>query len=91
MIGSIVTFFENLTSLQKLIWIVGCLSIFWILEGLYPLKKHQYNKWKHAKTNLILLGSTMIINVVFGLITVGVFLWIETTNFGLLNMVDWPV
>ena len=39
MIGSIVTFFENLTSLQKLIWIVGCLSIFWILEGLYPLKK----------------------------------------------------
>ena len=84
----IVTFFENLTSLQKFIWIVGCLSLFWILEGVYPLKKHQYNKWKHAKTNLVLLLSTMIINVVFGLITVGVFTWIQTTNFGLLNMVD---
>ena len=91
MIDSIVTFFENLTSLQKLLWIVGCLSVFWILEGVYPLKKHQYNKWKHAKTNFVLLLSTMIINVVFGLLTVGVFLWIDTTNFGLLNMVDFPV
>ncbi len=91
MIDSIVTFFENLTSLQKLIWVASCLSIFWILEGIYPLKKHQYNKWKHAKTNLILLASTMIINVIFGFITIGVFSWIETTNFGLLNMIDWPV
>jgi sterol desaturase/sphingolipid hydroxylase (fatty acid hydroxylase superfamily) len=91
MIDNIVTFFENLTSLQKFIWVVSCLSLFWILEGVYPLKKHQYNKWKHAKTNLVLLLSTMIINVVFGIITLGVFAWIETSNFGLLNMVDWPV
>lgn len=88
---SIIVFFENLTSLQKFLWVAGCLSIFWILEGIYPLRKHQYNKWKHAKTNLILLLSTMLINVVFGLITVGVFLWIQETNFGLLNMVNWPV
>ena len=91
MIDTIVVFFENLTSLQKFIWIVGCLSVFWILEGVYPLKKHQYNKWKHAKTNFVLLLSTMLINVIFGLITVGVFLWIDTTNFGLLHMVDFPV
>ena len=88
---AIITFFENLTSLQKLIWIVGCLSVFWILEGVYPLKKHKYNKWKHAKTNFILLGSTILINVIFGLITAGVFLWLETNNFGLLNLVDFPV
>lgn len=87
---SFVSFFENLTSLQKFLWIVLCLSIFWILEGIYPLKKHQYNKWKHAKTNLILLGSTILINVVFGLLTVGVFLWLDESNFGLLNMVELP-
>ena len=91
MIDSIVVFFENLTSLQKFIWIVSCLFVFWILEGVYPLKKHQYNKWKHAKTNFILLFSTMIINIVFGVITVGVFTWVQATNFGLLNLVDWPV
>lgn len=88
---TIITFFENLTSLQKLTWIVSCLLVFWILEGVYPLKKHKYNKWKHAKTNFVLLGSTILINVVFGLITAGVFLWLETNNFGLLNLVDFPV
>ena len=88
---AIITFFENLTSLQKLIWILGCLSVFWILEGVYPLKKHKYNKWKHAKTNFILLGSTILINVIFGLITAGIFLWLDTNNFGLLNLVDFHV
>ena len=91
MINTIIAFFENLTSLQKFFWVAGCLSLFWILEGIYPLKKHQYNKWKHAKTNLILLLSTMIINVVFGILTVGVFIWIDANNFGLLNMIDLPV
>ncbi len=91
MIDSIVIFFENLTSLQKLIWIICCLSLFWILEGVYPLRKHQYNKLKHAKTNLLLLLSTMIINIVFGIITVGIFSWIEANNFGLLHMIDIPV
>lgn len=88
---TIITFFDNLTSLQKFIWVVVCLSLFWILEGVYPLRKHQYNKWKHAKTNLGLLLSTMIINVVFGVLTVGIFSWINTNNFGLLNMVELPV
>lgn len=91
MIESLVAFFENLTSLQKLIWIVLCLSVFWIFEGIYPLRKHQYNKWKHAKTNLFLLLSTMIINVVFGIITVGIFSWIETNQFGLLYLIEVPV
>lgn len=88
---TIVTFFENLSSVQKLVWIVVCLGTFWILEGIYPLKKHKYNKWKHAKTNLILLSSTILINVVFGLLTAGIFLWLDTNNFGLLNLVDFPV
>ena len=86
-----VSFFENLSSLQKFLWIVLCLGLFWILEGIYPLRKHQYNKWKHAKTNFILLGSTIAINVIFGILTVGIFLWLEESNFGLLNMVDFPI
>lgn len=86
-----VSFFENLSSLQKFLWIVLCLGLFWILEGIYPLRKHQYNKWKHAKTNFILLGSTIAINVIFGILTVSIFLWLEESNFGLLNMVDFPV
>jgi len=88
---TIITFFENLSTLQKFVWLVCCLSLFWLLEGIYPLKKHQYNKWKHAKTNFILLLSTLLINLIFGLITVGVFIWLDETNFGLLNQIELPI
>lgn len=86
-----IDFFTNLTSLQKLIWIISMITIFWVLEGAYPLRKFDYNKWDHAKPNLILLTTTIIINVLFGLATVGIFNWLDVSNFGLLNMVDWPV
>jgi len=84
-----IDFFANLTSLQKLIWIVGMLTIFWLLEGAYPLRKFDYKKWEHAKPNLILLATTIIINVLFGLATVGIFNWLEQRQFGLLNMVEY--
>jgi len=86
-----IDFFANLTSLQKLIWIVGMMTIFWFLEGAYPLRKFDYKKWEHAKPNLILLATTILINVLFGLATVGVFNWLDESNFGLLNMVELPV
>ncbi len=86
-----IDFFTDLTSLQKLIWIISMITIFWVLEGAYPLRKFDYNKWEHAKPNLILLTTTIIINVLFGLATVGIFNWLEVSKFGLLNMVDWPV
>jgi sterol desaturase/sphingolipid hydroxylase (fatty acid hydroxylase superfamily) len=86
-----ITFFANLTSLQKLIWIIGMMTIFWILEGAYPLRKFDYKKWEHAKANLILLTTTIIINVLFGLATVGIFNWLEQSQFGLLNLVELPI
>ncbi len=85
------TFFENLSSVQKLAWIFICLSVSWILEYGFPLVKMDYRKWKHAGVNLIFLATSMIINVLFGLATVGIFIWLDTNNFGLLNMVDWRV
>lgn len=80
-----ILFFANLNSLQKLIWIISCVSVFWILEGIFPLRKLLYTKWEHALPNFVFLGSTIIINVLFGILTVGVFSWLDTSNFGLLN------
>lgn len=80
-----ILFFANLSSPQKLIWIILCVSVFWILEGVFPLRKLLYSKWEHALPNFVLLASTIIINVLFGIVTVGVFSWLETSKFGLLN------
>ena len=76
---------------QKLVWIIVVLGAFWILEGYYALVSVKYNKWKHAKTNFLLLGFVMLINTVFGLITAGIFLWLENSQFGLLQMIDLPL
>ena len=86
-----IDFFTHLTSLQKLIWIISMMTIFWILEGAYPLRKFNYRKWEHAGPNLVLLATTILINVLFGLATVGIFTWLDTNKFGLLHLVELPV
>ena len=86
-----ISFFEELNNGQKLLWVVICLSIFWVLEGVYPLARHGYKKWKHAKVNLVLLSTTIIINALFGLATAGIFIWASANSFGLLYMIDLPI
>lgn len=87
---SFISFFEQLTSPQKLVWIIGCLTIFWILEGAYPLFRFSYRKWKHARLNLLLLATTILINVCFGLATVTLFDWTEAKQFGLFHLFEAP-
>lgn len=88
---ALLSFFEQMPIWQKLAWIIILLTAFWILEGYYALVKFKYNKWSHAKTNLILLGFVIVINGVFGLITAGLFIWLNESRFGLLNLVELPV
>lgn len=85
------SFFENLTAGHKLVWIVICLSLHWIVEAGFPLFKHEYRKVRHAATNLALLLCSMIINTVFGLVTLGIFAWSATNQIGLLYLFDLPV
>lgn len=85
------TFFENLTTVQKLLWIVSCLFLSFLLEGLFPLVNFTYNKWKHASVNFIFLACTMIINLVFGIATVGILSYISTNQIGLLHLIDLPI
>ena len=91
MLQSLLDFTASLTTPAKLSWIVGVMAVFWLLEGYYAFAKLEYRKWRHARTNLVLLGFVMVINLVFGLATAGVFVWLDTAQFGLLHLVDWPL
>ncbi len=86
-----IQFFAELSSAEKLGWIVFCMGIFWVIEGAYPLARHHYKKWEHAKVNLFLLTTTIIINVLFGLAAAGVFFWVAENEFGLLHLVNFPM
>ena len=83
-------FFETMPVWQKLGWIVFCITLFWMLEGHYKDVKIPYKKGVHAKTNFGFLSIVMVINVLFGLATVGVFGWLSDTNFGLLPLIKAP-
>ena len=84
-------FFAQMPTWYKLAWIMICLSVSWILEGNIPLSRFDYRKWKHAGVNLIFLSTSLIINVLFGLLTVGIFLWTQQHEFGFLHLIDLPV
>ena len=88
---SFLIFFETMPTWQKLAWVISCLGIFWMLEGVYPLVRFKYKKWKHAKVNLVFLSITLGINVLFGILAAGVFLWVQTNEIGLLFYVEFPV
>ncbi len=84
-------FFETMPTWMKALWVFFMLGFFWVLEGYYSLVVLKYKKWKHARVNLVLLLFVMAINAVFGIVTVGVFNWLEASQFGLLHLFNAPV
>jgi len=88
---SFLVFFETMPIWMKACWIIFCISFFWILEGQYSLFKVPYKKWRHAKTNFVLLFFVMIINACFGLLVALAFIWLDKSHFGLLNLFEAPV
>lgn len=89
--NSFLLFFEQMPVWQKLGWVVFCIAVFWVLEGYYRDVDKSYDKTRHAKTNFGLLSIVMLINVLFGVLTAGVFMWLNVSNFGLLHYTGAPV
>lgn len=84
-------FFQYMPVWQKVGWVIFCIALFWLLEGYYGKFRLRYKKWKHARVNFTLLAFVMIINIVFGLATAGVFMGLQESNFGLLNLFQAPI
>ena len=88
---SFLAFFETMPSWQKLLWIFVCISANWIVELIIPLAKSDYKKWKHAGVNMVFLSMDVALNLIFGLLSVGIFVWLANNEFGLLYLIDLPV
>lgn len=84
-------FFETMPSWQKLVWIFICISTNWIVELFIPLVKFKYKKIKHASVNMVFLATDVGLNLLFGVLTVGVFFWLSSNEFGLLYLIDFPI
>ena len=84
-------FFEHMPAWQKLVWVFICLSLSWGIEGLAPLFNFNYKKWSHAGVNLIFFACSMLINLLFGIATVGIFGFLVSNELGLLYLIDLPI
>ena len=88
---SFLDFFETMPAWQKLMWIIICISGNWIIELIIPLANFDYKKWKHAGVNLVFLSMDLTINILFGIATLGIFLWVANNEIGLLYLIDLPI
>jgi len=88
---SLLLFFEQLPTWQRLVWVMVCIGASWILEGSAPLVDFHYHKWRHARTNFLFLATTLAINALFGAASLLAARWTGASGFGLLHLFELPL
>jgi len=89
--NEILYFFANIPDETRILYLVGGLTFFLILETGIPLFTSNYNKFSHAGINITFTLITLIVNL-FG--AVGILKAVEFNKFnnsGLLNMIEVPL
>jgi sterol desaturase/sphingolipid hydroxylase (fatty acid hydroxylase superfamily) len=82
---TILNYFETIPSLHRSIILVGGLTFFWLLEGVVPLFKFNYKKWKHAVPNIFFTITTIIINFAMAFLLLKSADYVMANNIGILN------
>jgi sterol desaturase/sphingolipid hydroxylase (fatty acid hydroxylase superfamily) len=87
MIEYIIQYFQTLEHhpLQRMMFLVGGLLFFWIIEGAIPLLPLTYKKTKlrHAGVNFAFTLMHLIIHTLLALIIIKISDWCKTNQFGL--------
>lgn len=84
-------YWEHIPSTQRVLILIGGMIFFWLIEGYYPLFRFSFKRYRHAGINLLFLGCTLVLNVIFGFTTVMVCHWVTAHQAGLLNLIQLPV
>ena len=82
---SIVDYFESIPSTHRSILLIGGITLFWVLEGILPLQRFIYKKWKHALPNFFFTVTTIIINFLLAFVLLWTSDWTITNDFGIIN------
>ena len=86
----IIYFFENISSLQRSIILIGGITFFWSIESIIPLFKFNYKKFKHAIPNLFFTLTTIVVNFSLAFLLLTSADWVTAYNFGILNYFEIP-
>lgn len=91
MIEALIRFFEDIPSWQRSLILAGGLLLFWILEGVVPILKMQYNKTRHLGVNLFFTVTALLVNLAFAVLIVEASDWSVNTEFGILQRIPMPI
>ncbi len=88
----IADYFATIPTTHRSAILVGGITLFWLIEGALPLFRFEYNKWKHAGTNIIFTLTTIVINFAMAFILVKSSDWAVAHGFGVLQWLpDMPL
>lgn len=82
---TILNYFENIPTLHRSLILVGGITFFWLLEGILPLMRFNYKKWKHALPNFFFTLTTIIVNFALAFLLLRTSDWTITNDFGIIN------
>ncbi|MDO6490612.1 MULTISPECIES: sterol desaturase family protein [unclassified Cellulophaga] len=82
---SIITYFETIPSAHRSLILIGGITFFWLLEGVLPLQRITYKKWRHALPNLFFTFTTIVINFLLAFLLLKTSDWTVVHNFGIIN------
>ena len=88
---NIVHFFQHIQSWQRSLILISGIVFFWIIEGIIPLFRFRYNKFKHAGLNLFFTFTTVIINFLFAFLIVFASDYTSQNKLGLLYIFRLPL
>jgi len=90
MLDNTLAYLGQLPDLYKVLWLALCLSIASIAEYLIPLARTEYDRFRHLRTNLFFLLTTIIINALFSYALVGLLPVLSAYQFGLFHRIALP-
>ncbi|AXT21237.1 sterol desaturase family protein [Flavobacteriaceae bacterium AU392] len=82
---SLLNYFETIPSLHRSLILIGGITLFWILEGILPLFRFKYKKWKHAIPNIFFTLTTIIVNFALAFLLLSSADWVNANDFGIIN------
>ena len=80
----LITYFENIPSWQRSVILVGGITFFWVLEGVVPLFRFGYRKWRHALPNFFFTLTTILVNFSLAFLLLKTSDWAVQNEFGIL-------
>lgn len=86
-------FWDHISTGERLLTVITPLIFFWLLEYVIPLFQfdRRYHKIKHTGVNLVFLATSLILNILLGLLTMKVCQWVALHQWGLMNMGNFSI